>query len=365
VLDGGDGDDTLSGSSGSDTLTGGPGNDALLGKASPDTIRGGDGNDTVTGGDGDDAGLHGDAGDDVFVWNPGDDTDTAEGDEGTDRLQLNGGNGAESFSVTPNGTRVRVDRLTPAPFAQDLGSVEKVVVQANGGDDTIAAANGLATLTQLTLDGGAGADNITGGDGNDVILGGDDGDTIAPGRGNDLALMGTGDDKATWNPGDGSDTLEGQSGNDTMAFNGSNVGEHIDLSANGGRLRLFRDVAAITMDTDDIERIDLAALGGADTITAGDLSGTDVTAVIADLASTPGGTTGDGQPDHVIATGTNGDDAITVSGSSGDVLVSGLHAGIGIRHAEPTDSLSIHTLAGADGVNSGGLAAGTIQLDTD
>ena len=42
-----------------------------------------------------------------------------------------------------------------------------------------------------------------------------------------------------------------------------------------------------------------------------------------------------------------------------------MHAGIGIRHAEPTDSLSIHTLAGADSVNSGGLAAGTIQLDTD
>jgi len=33
-----------------------------------------------------------------------------------------------------------------------------------------------------------------------------------------------------------------------MDFHGSNAPEKIDVSANGKRLRLFRDVAAITMD---------------------------------------------------------------------------------------------------------------------
>ena len=34
-----------------------------------------------------------------------------------------------------------------------------------------------------------------------------------------------------------------------MDFNGSNAGENIDVSANGSRVRLFRDVANITMDS--------------------------------------------------------------------------------------------------------------------
>src|SRR5205085_1057437 len=136
-----------------------------------------------------------------------------------------------------------------------------------------------ATLIGLTVDGGAGNDTITGGDGNDLLLGGDGNDLIVGGRGNDVALMGAGDDTFVWNPGDGSDIVEGQAGSDTMQFNGANIAEKIDLSANGGRLRFTRDVANITMDTNDVERVNFAALGGADTITVGDLSGTDVTEV--------------------------------------------------------------------------------------
>ena len=62
-------------------------------------------------------------------------------------------------------------------------------------------------------------------------------------------MLGGGDDTFVWNPGEGSDTVEGRSGTDTMVFNGANVSEHIELSANGGRLELVRDVANITMDT--------------------------------------------------------------------------------------------------------------------
>ena len=73
--------------------------------------------------------------------------------------------------------------------------------------------------------------------------------------------LGDGDDTFVWNPGDGSDTVEGQAGFDTLQFNGSNVGENIDISANGGRVALFRDVGNVTMDLNGIERIQLACLG--------------------------------------------------------------------------------------------------------
>ena len=76
--------------------------------------------------------------------------------------------------------------------------------------------------------------------------------------------MGAGDDTFVWNPGDDNDTLEGQAGFDTMLFNGANIAENIDISANGGRVRFFRDVANVTMDLNDVEAIDFNALGGAD-----------------------------------------------------------------------------------------------------
>ena len=116
--------------------------------------------------------------------------------------------------------------------------------------------------------------------------------------------MGAGNDTFVWNPGDGSDTVEGQGGTDTLQFNGSNVNENIDLSANGSRLRLSRDVGNVTMDVNGVEQVNVAALGGADTLTVNDLSGTGVTGVNLDLAGTPGSGTGDGQADTVIVNGT-------------------------------------------------------------
>ena len=127
---------------------------------------------------------------------------------------------------------------------------------------------------------------ITGTDGNDVLTGTSGDDLITGGRGNDVAKMGAGDDTFVWNPGDGSDTVEGQSGTDTLLFNGSNVNENISISANGSRATLFRDVGNVTMDLNSIEHIQLNALGGADTVTVNDLSGTGVKQVAIDLALT-------------------------------------------------------------------------------
>ncbi len=361
-LYGGDGNDTLIGGSAADYLFGQLGNDTLLGKGGADFLFGGAGNDVLTGGAGNDQ-VFGQAGNDRMIWNPGDGSDLNEGGAGSDTVEVNGGNGAENFSVNPNGTRVRFDRNDPAPFFIDIGTSEALVLNANGGDDVFTAANGLAALIALTVDGGAGDDTITGGDGNDRLLGGDGNDSINGGRGSDVVFLGAGDDTFVWNPGDGSDTVEGEDGNDTMVFNGANVGENFTLSANGGRLQFFRDPGNVTMDTAGIERVDVNPLGGADNIVINDLSGTDVTQVNLNLASVLDGKDGDNQPDLVTINGTSGDDVIGVSGSAGEVVVVGLATQINITAAEPKlDRLVINGLSGDDVIDASGLAADAIQL---
>ena len=178
-----------------------------------------------------------------MIWNPGDDTDLNEGGAGADTVEVNGGNGAEQFTTTANGTRVRFDRLNPAPFAIDIGTSENLVLNANGGDDSFSATGNLAALIAITVDGGAGNDTLLGSNGVDLLLGGDGNDFVDGQQGNDVALLGAGDDTFQWDPGDGSDVVEGQDGADAMVFNGSNIDENMDASANGGRVRFTRNVA--------------------------------------------------------------------------------------------------------------------------
>jgi Ca2+-binding RTX toxin-like protein len=354
-LFGGDGNDTLTGGSGNDTLFGQAGNDILLGKGGDDQLFGGDGNDVLTGGAGNDQ-VFGEAGNDRMIWNPGDGSDLFEGGDGTDTAEVNGGNGAEVFTITANGGRVRFDRTSPAPFTLDIGTTENLVLNANGGDDIITAGNGLAGLIQLTIDGGAGNDTITGGDGNDTLIGGDGDDFINGGKGNDTALLGAGNDTFVWNPGDGSDTVEGQAGNDTLVFNGANINENMAISANGERATLTRDIGLVTMDMNGVETIDINARGGADTITANDLTGTDVKQVAIDLAGTPGTNVGDGQADTIVLNGTNGNDRITVTNNNGVVTVSGLAEEVTISGFEANDRIVINGLGGDDVIVASGLS---------
>ncbi len=175
-----------------------------------------------------------------MIWNPGDDTDLFEGGAGTDTAEVNGGGGDEDFTVTANGTRVRFDRLDPAPFAIDIGTTENLVVNMNGGDDSFSATGNLSPLIKITVDGGAGNDTILGSNGIDLLLGGDGNDFIDGQQGNDTGRLGAGDDVFQWDPGDGSDVVEGQDGTDTMLFNGSGGAESFEASANGERVRFTR-----------------------------------------------------------------------------------------------------------------------------
>jgi Ca2+-binding RTX toxin-like protein len=362
---GGRGNDTITGGSGNDVLDGGSGNDTLFGKGGDDLLFGGDGDDVLTGGAGSDQ-VFGQSGNDRMIWNPGDGTDVNEGGAGTDTVEVNGGNASETFTTTANGSRVRFDRTDPAPFSLDIGTTENLVVNANGGDDTFTAGNGLAALIAITVDGGPGNDTLTGGDGNDVLIGGDGNDVINGGRGNDVALMGAGDDTFVWNPGDGSDIVEGQGGSDTLLFNGSNVGEHIDVSANGQRVRFTRDVANVTMDLNGVEGINFNALGGADTVTVNDLTGTDLNRLNLDLSGVAGSGTGDGQADSVIVNGTSGADSVSVTGAGSGFVVAGLPALVAVNGTDgPMDSLVLNTLGGNDTVNASSLPAGVVQLTVD
>ena len=73
-----------------------------------------------------------------------------------------------------------------------------------------------------------------------------------------------------------------------MVFTGSPSDERFEASANGTRVRLTRDLGRIAMDLDDVERIDLAALDGRDTLLVNDLTGTDLQELQGRLALTQG-----------------------------------------------------------------------------
>jgi Ca2+-binding RTX toxin-like protein len=272
-----------------------------------------------------------------------------DGGSGSDTVTYSGTAAADMIGIARDGAGV----ATFAPGGTPLISteVENLDVRGLGGDDTITGQNGIAGLTNLTIDGGAGDDTLSGGDGDDLLLGGPGNDLVDGGRGNDVAELGAGKDTFTWDPGDGSDTVEGQGGGDVVDFNGSNIGEKIDLSANGSAVRLTRDVAAITMDMDGIESLNLTARGGADAITVGDLTGTGLKSAAIDLSGTPGTNVGDGAADTVVENGTDGADNVKVLRAGPQIQTSGLVPRLAISGSDPgLDTLAVDTLGGDDTV---------------
>jgi Ca2+-binding RTX toxin-like protein len=278
-----------------------------------------------------------------------------------DSVAVDGTAGNDSIAVLGIAGESSVSGLQATVRILHADATDSLSVAAGSGDDTVNA-NGLAADgLQLTADGGVGADRLLGGAGVDRLIGGDGNDFVDGNRGDDTAFLGAGDDLFQWDPGDGSDVVEGQDGTDRMLFNGANVAEQFDLSANGSRLRFFRNVGSITMDTAGVEVVDVRALGGADRVTVDDLAGTEVRSVRVDLAGAAGG--GDGAGDQVIVDGTAGSDVIDVAGSGGAATVSGLPAAVAITNAEPAaDSLTVDARAGDDVVEASGLAANVLTL---
>jgi Ca2+-binding RTX toxin-like protein len=284
-----------------------------------------------------------------------------DGGEGSDTLDFDGAGSPDTIGVALNAAAVRTFGQAGAPV--DSTAVENLTVHGRGGEDTITGSNGIALLTHLTIDGGDGADVLRGGDGDDVLIGGNGNDTVAGARGIDVAFLGNGRDHFVWDPGDGSDTVEGQAGNDVLDFDGSNAPEDMDVSANGSRVRFFRNVGAITMDLDGVEALNVKALGGADKVTVNDLTGTDLKRADVDLRATGGGD--DGSADTVITNATSGADKVRVSQRLGLVRVRGLAARTTIAGSTPDDALQINTLAGKDDVSVAADVSGLITPSVD
>jgi Ca2+-binding RTX toxin-like protein len=249
--------------------------------------------------------------------------------------------------------------LTPAVWAQTTPT-------CNGLPATIVAtAPGqiMGTLGDDVIVGSPGNDKIFGLAGNDTIcgLGGDD--QIVGGQGNDNLFGQEGKDTFVWSPGDAGDRIEGSADNDTLLVNGANVSEILELSANANRLRLSRNIGNVILDVADVERVDIEARGGSDTVTLGSLVGTGVQQVTLDLELAENTNTPDGQPDSIFVFGRTVDDQIAIAGSGNTLNITGAGPVIYIRNPEVAfDTLSVYGIEGHDRITAENLAAGLVKL---
>jgi hypothetical protein len=271
------------------------------------------------------------------------------GDGQFDQVTVNGTAVADNVQLAAQNGVITVTGPTTVVNVKNADPDDGLTIKGFGGDDTIDARGLAGGLVSLTIDGGTGNDTITGSDGADRLIGDDGNDLITGRKGDDVAFMGAGDDTFVWNPGDGNDTVEGQDGTDELRFNGANVNENVEISANGSRVLFFRDVATVVMDLNSTERITFNALGGIDNVVVGDLTGTATKDVFVNLGgSLASPATGDGKPDVVVVTGTPGNDNIKAAVVGGEIRVNGLAA---VTHVTGTDAGTDNLLADGGGGN--------------
>lgn len=194
----GGGDDTLANSSGEDGY--------LSSGAGDDTVVGGDGDEWLSGGEGMDTILAGGGHDVLFV----DADDTIDGGAGFDVVL---GQGEEDLSI-------------------DLGATNTEAVYGAKGNDDLRAGNG----QHVTIDGGAGDDQVIGGDGNDLLSGGEGADTLRGGAGNDTLVV------------DENDDFNGGAGEDRVIFMGD---ADLDINITDYEIEIFNSGGG-----DDIIRTD-------------------------------------------------------------------------------------------------------------
>ena len=285
------------------------------------------------------------------------------GTAGSDKLAL------RLRAGDPRQLQVDVGDDGSAEFTVPLRRFDRIVVNAEGGNDEVRIddSNGAFTTTTPTqINGQGGDDTLLGGGGAETLNGGDGNDAVDGNGGADRVTLGSGDDRFVWDPGDGSDVVDGGAGHDAMAFNGSAATEQFHLSANGSHARFTRDIGGITMDLHGIEQVDLASVGGNDTLIVDDLTGTDVKTVNNDLAATLGGTTPGAGTAETIVNGTNGPDAIVATGATGAATVTGLAATVHVIHGDASrDELGIFALDGNDRVDATALHADATKLGVE
>ena len=283
------------------------------------------------------------------------------------RVQANGGDDHIALRLAPgssNTLQVDFDDDGSADESFDRTTFSTISVSLLGGDDQfrVDQANGAFANESIIVDGGGGDDTMNGGDGVETFFGRGGSDFADGNRGADTAVLEGGNDTFRWDPGDGSDVVEGGGGIDTMDFNGAAGAENMSLSANGSRSLFFRDAGNIRMDMNDVELLDLAALGGVDTFTLNDMRGTGFVRADVDLGV---GGASDGAADTVTVKGTEQTDEIDVTAPSGGVAVDGLATQLRISGSTTADHLQIDTAAGDDSVDVDAAVAQLIDVGVD
>lgn len=239
-IDGGDGNDTIDGgwalSPGTaDTLIGGAGDDDITASAGGwegDLLYGGTGNDTLRGPS---ATLYGEDGDDLLIGGPGwghhASGNALYGGTGNDSLQgggyLDGGDGDDLMDTT-YGTGALGGLGNDTLTGRGANGYSNYYIDMGEGDDLVDVM-GMNNL--LSIDGGAGHDQLTGYGQNGLQIDGGTGDdtirgTTDPGSPAYLLQGGDGDDALIGRGRDG--TLEGGDGNDRLSS--SDSGNEISFS---------------------------------------------------------------------------------------------------------------------------------------
>ena len=209
---------TLSGGTGIDTITGGDGPDLILGGEEADILAGGAADDRVVGDRGGDA-MNGGDGSDTLVWNNGDGSDVMDGADGRDAIEINGApGGGDTFTVQPNGERIKFDRTNLVPFTLDIGTGELMDLNGLAGTDAITV--GEVGGFHVVADGGSGNDTLDAAGGAQTFIGGAGDDRITPGAGIDVASGDRGDDTIVVRDGWADFTRCGE-GNDQVTADGA------------------------------------------------------------------------------------------------------------------------------------------------
>lgn len=230
-------------------LDGGTGNirdNRILGTEQGDTLNfatlsvknfvmdGGDGNDTITGTAGNDW-LQGGRGNDVLNGGDGDDTFLLQGlgeAEGLD--QFNGGNGNNRILGADN----RADVLY---VNSSMSNLDKIYIIDGGAGglltDRIVGTTGkdfldfsIRTVSNMVIDGGDGDDMIFG---NSAV-----GEHMRGGRGNDVLFGGDGVDTYYWGLGDGNDQIIDGLGSSRIVLDGGVLMSMVTLQKSGTKVLL-------------------------------------------------------------------------------------------------------------------------------
>ena len=188
-------------------IDGGNGDDTLTGSNAADIIRGGQGNDNLAGG----------SGDDVFEFTSElDGLDVIDGGAGFDRIRAT----ALGLTIRLGAPTVGVEAIEGMNSALVYGALDDIINMAG------------VSLTGITLiDAGAGDDRVFGTAGADTITGGAGDDTLSGNGGNDNYVynIGTGNDTIV----EAGSTGSGAGGIDTVFFGANIAPSDVSISTSG------------------------------------------------------------------------------------------------------------------------------------